>query len=523
MVVTSGQIGYSVPPDVVSSRDGGFGVTELLVRAVSESVGEGVPTAGAVAQPPGSRRWWRRFVVALVIGDAVVAALSAVAANVLRFQGLVAHVRGTHLTYLGLALLMAPAWVVTMALCGVYEWRSLGNGSDEYRRIVDAAFRFLAMVAIVAVALRLTLARGMILIALPLATLLTVGWHYVCRQWLHRRRARGDCSHRVLVVGSERQVADLVRHFRSAPYAGFQVVGACLPGWRQELRLGEDTIPVVGTPESVAVAMRALRADTVAVADHEALSNGALRRLGWQLERSGADLMVAPSVIEVAGPRISIRPVAGLPLLHVEEPTLTGVSRVVKSAVERVGAVALLLVFTPILVLIGLAVRLTSKGPALFKQARVGQGGQLFTVYKFRTMRRTAEAERAQLVAATTVDGLLFKLPNDPRCTRLGRFLRRYSIDELPQLWNVVIGDMSIVGPRPPLPSEVAGYDDELRRRLLVKPGMTGLWQVSGRSDLSWNESVRLDLYYVENWSPSLDLVILAKTALAVLRGAGAY
>ncbi|HEX3426900.1 MAG TPA: sugar transferase [Acidimicrobiales bacterium] len=498
-------------------------MTELLVGAVSESAGDGAPHAGGAADPVGSRRWWRRFVIGLVIGDAVVAALSALAANLLRFQGLAATVGGTHLTYLALALLMAPAWVVTMLLCGVYEWRSLGNGSDEYRRILDAAFRFLAVVAIVAVAFRLSLARGMILIALPLATVLTVCSHYVGRQWLHHRRARGDCSHRVLVVGSERQVADLVRHFRSAPYAGFQVVGACLPGWRKELHVGGESIPVVGTPESVAVAMRAMQADTVAVTDHEALSNGALRRLGWQLERSGADLMVAPSVIEVAGPRISIRPVAGLPLLHVEEPTLTGVSRFLKSAVERVLAGALLLVLSPIMVLIGLAVRVSSRGPALFKQVRVGQGGRLFTVYKFRTMRQTAEAERAQLVAATTVDGLLFKLPNDPRCTRFGRFLRRYSIDELPQLWNVVRGDMSVVGPRPPLPSEVADYDDELRRRLLVKPGMTGLWQVSGRSDLSWKESIRLDLYYVENWSPSLDLVILAKTAVAVLRGAGAY
>ncbi|MGI8686592.1 MAG: exopolysaccharide biosynthesis polyprenyl glycosylphosphotransferase, partial [Acidimicrobiales bacterium] len=244
---------------------------------------------------------------------------------------------------------------------------------------------------------------------------------------------------------------------------------------------------------------------------------------GWDLEGTGVDLLVVPSLVDVAGPRISVRPVAGLPLLHVEEPELGGGARLVKHLVERVAAAVLLVLLLPLLVAVGLAVRCTSRGPALFAQQRVGKHGRRFTLYKFRTMRRSAEAELVDLADANEHDGPLFKIRDDPRRTRLGRALRRVSIDEVPQLWNVVVGQMSIVGPRPPLPCEVEGYSDEARRRLLVKPGLTGLWQVSGRADLPWAEAVRLDLYYVENWSPALDLVILAKTLTAVVRGRGAY
>jgi len=469
--------------------------------------------------------WRRPYVIALMAGDAVAVAAGTLAAQSLRFDGLRASeaAAGTGVSYLVVALLAAPLWVATLGMCGVYEGRRLGNGSEEYRRIFNAAVRFLAVVAVAALALKLDPARAMVALALPLASVLTVSNHYLARRWLHARRRAGACVHRVVVVGTESQVADLVRHFRRAGHAGLHVVGACVPGLLEKVDVDGEPVAVVGNPDEVADALRDLRADTVAVADTVALSNGALRRLGWELEGSGVDLLVAPSVIDVAGPRIAIHPVAGLPLLHVEEPARSGPAIVAKHGGERLVAAVLLAVVSPVLVVVALAVRSTSRGPALFKQVRVGRGGRLFTLYKFRTMRVSAEAELVDLTEQSDNDGPLFKMRADPRRTALGRRLRRFSVDELPQLWNVVKGEMSIVGPRPPLPREVAGYTDEVRRRLLVKPGLTGLWQVSGRANLPWHEAVRLDLYYVENWSPALDLAILCKTVTAVVRGRGAY
>jgi exopolysaccharide biosynthesis polyprenyl glycosylphosphotransferase len=234
------------------------------------------------------------------------------------------------------------------------------------------------------------------------------------------------------------------------------------------------------------------------------------------------DVVVAPAVADVAGPRISVRPVAGLPLLHVDQPEFAGGRRVAKSVLDRIVACGLLVGLLPVLLLAALAIRLTSAGPVLFRQTRIGRGGQEFRVVKFRTMHRGAEHRLAELAGSNETDGLLFKIHDDPRVTPVGRFLRRTSLDELPQLLNVLRGDMSLVGPRP-LPVKDADFTGDVRRRLLVRPGITGLWQVTGRSRLSWEDSVRLDLYYVENWSISLDLAILLRTVAAVVRGTGAY
>jgi exopolysaccharide biosynthesis polyprenyl glycosylphosphotransferase len=249
----------------------------------------------------------------------------------------------------------------------------------------------------------------------------------------------------------------------------------------------------------------------------------ALRRLAWGIESRRADLFVAPALMDVAGPRVSVRPVAGMPLLHVEHPDINGVRQLVKSGFDKlVAAVALVVLAVPMLA-ISIVVRATSPGPALFRQTRIGRGGREFQVLKFRTMVADAERLKQVLLDNNESDGVLFKIRNDPRITRVGALLRRYSLDELPQLLNVLRGEMSLVGPRPPLPAEVEKYGADVRRRLVVKPGMTGLWQVSGRSDLSWEESVRLDLRYVENWSLMLDLQVLWKTWSAVTRGEGAY
>ena len=248
-----------------------------------------------------------------------------------------------------------------------------------------------------------------------------------------------------------------------------------------------------------------------------------LRQLAWELEKTGTDLCVAPALLDVAGPRTTIRPIAGLPLLHMDHPEFTGGRRVIKAAFDKSLALAALVLAAPLLGALALVIHCDDGGPVLFRQTRVGKDGRTFTVYKFRTMVPDAEQRRAELASQNEQHGLLFKIRNDPRVTRSGSWLRRWSLDELPQLVNVLAGDMSLVGPRPALPEEAAMYGDHVRRRLAVKPGLTGLWQVNGRSDLSWDESVRLDLRYVENWSFVLDLQILWKTCAAVARGSGAY
>jgi len=227
--------------------------------------------------------------------------------------------------------------------------------------------------------------------------------------------------------------------------------------------------------------------------------------------------------MEVAGPRLSIRPAAGLSLLHVERPVSRGGRMVMKALFDRVVGTLLILCGLPVLTLVGVLVKASSPGPILFQQKRIGARGEPFDMLKFRTMVVGAEAHLDSLVEGHDGNEVLFKKRDDPRVTKVGRVLRRYSLDELPQLFNVLRGGMSLVGPRPPLPSEVEKYESDAVRRLRVKPGMTGLWQVSGRSNLSWEESLRLDLRYVDNWSLVLDLQILWRTARAVLGGNGAY
>ncbi|TDC92330.1 sugar transferase [Nonomuraea deserti] len=459
--------------------------------------------------------WVRSYRLRAVLADLCGAGAAATIAFTVRFGGLTPYV----LPYLLVSLALPVVWCCAVALNRAYEPRMLGVGSEEFRRILQAGVALTAGTAIGSYVTKTDVARGYVVLALPLVTLFTLVLRYVLRRSLHRRRAAGECMRRVVAVGHPVAIAELVRLFRRERHHGMDVVAACLPGGRAGENVGE--VPVAGDFSDVPIAVGQYTADTVAVLACPEMDGQALRRLAWRLERTHTELVVAPALMDVAGPRTTIRPVAGLPLLHVEHPELTGARQLVKNVFDRLVAVALLLLLAPALVMLAIAVRVTSPGPALFRQTRVGKGGKLFTIVKFRTMRRGAERQKITLVSDR--DGLLFKMRNDPRVTPLGALMRRHSLDELPQLINVVRGHMSLVGPRPPLPEEVARYGDDVRRRLLVRPGLTGLWQVNGRSDLSWEESVRLDLRYVENWSLTLDLQILWKTWSAVARGQGAY
>lgn len=484
--------------------------------------------------PPGQRRssqraggggnWTRWYVRCALTTDFLVALLAASIAFAVRFGTSFSEYE---MAYVAATGVLPVAWVLFAALHRAYDLRFIGVGSDEFRRVLNAGVTLTAAVAIASYASKTDIARGYVVLALPLATIADVAGRYLLRKHLHRLRRGGRCMGRVVVVGHEPAVGELVAQMRREHHHGMDVVGACLPRGAGDADAGQDAlrpgVPVLGDFSEVALAVDVSGADTVAVLACVEMNGAALRRLAWQLEKAGTELIVAPGLMDVAGPRTSIRPIAGLPLLHVEHPELVGGRRLLKDLFDRTTAALLLLVLAPLLALVALAVRASGPGPVLFRQTRVGKDGQEFTLLKFRTMSTDAEARRAALEAGNEHDDVLFKMRADPRITPLGVWLRRYSLDELPQLVNVLGGQMSLVGPRPPLPREVAQYGYDVRRRLVVRPGLTGLWQISGRADLSWEESVRLDLRYVENWSLALDIVILWKTVGAVVRASGAY
>lgn len=383
-------------------------------------------------------------------------------------------------------------------------------------------------VAIISMLFKLEIARGYLMIALPIGILNSLLLRRLARRAVARARQKyGKCITRVLVVGSAPAVRDLTKALAREPASEYEVVGACVPGPIRRTQIevpGVGSIPTFGDESNVVGAVTATNSHAVAVTATERLDGRGIRDLSWELEKLDIDLMVSPGVVDVAGPRLQMRPVAGLPLIHVEKPQYNGAKQFQKRLFDVVFSSAVLLCGLPLLVTVAIAVKATSKGPIFYRSERIGLDGKAFEMIKFRTMVNGADAMIDKLVERNECKGgVLFKIRNDPRVTPIGRFLRRYSIDELPQFINVLKRDMSVVGPRPPLASEVTTYDDYARRRLLVRPGITGLWQVSGRSELSWEDSVRLDLFYVENWSMIADLQIAMKTVRAVVAHYGAY
>jgi len=466
-----------------------------------------------------ARVWERRYRRTAVLMDLLAGCAAALLGCVVRFGS------EPRLAYVLLSMAVPVAWILAVTCTHGYESRYMGVSTEEYRALVDAALGLLAVVSVVAFAGQITIARGYVVLVLPALFVLSLMGRKGLRRWLHAQRRAGMFMQRTVVLGRADSARDLIRQVQASPVHGLSVVAACVSGldgaWDDAPEL--EGVTVYGCPEDAVAAVDLFDADVVAVASHPDLGGPVLRRLAWALEERDVDLVVAPGILEVAGPRLSIRPVAGTPLLHVERPVMSGARRAVKVAVERVMAICIALAALPAIELVALAVHLDSAGPILFRQKRIGARGEPFEMLKFRTMVTDAEDRLAEINDGHETNAVLFKKRNDPRITRVGKILRRYSLDELPQLLNVLRGDMSLVGPRPPLPQEVEKYEPDAVRRLRVQPGLTGLWQVSGRSDLSWEESLRLDLWYVDNWSLVLDVQILIRTLRAVVRGAGAY
>lgn len=475
--------------------------------------------------------WSSEYARRLLVTDIVVIAWAVVGTQIAWFGTMnstlnLGRYRGEFgLSYTLISVILILGWALMLTLFGSRDVRVIGTGSTEYKRVVDATIRVFGVVAIGAFLLQLDLARGYIITSFPagLAALLASRW--IWRQWLSVQRSNGRYSSRVLLVGSRASVEAIARDLARLPEAGYLVVGACIPGDTDGGFLLDDRISITSDLDALQEDLARTGADTVVVTSSDELPPDRIRRLSWSLEPGRQHLVLAPSLTDIGGPRIHMRPVAGLPLIHVETPRYEGRKKFSKRAFDIVFSAALILVLFPFLFIIAMGVKFTTKGPMLFRQERVGLNGEHFEMLKFRSMVVDAEKRLAALTRDAQLDGnsVMFKMKNDPRITPIGSFLRRFSLDELPQVFNVLGGSMSLVGPRPPLEREVAVYENHVHRRFLVKPGITGLWQVSGRSNLSWEDTVRLDLYYVENWSITSDLVILWRTAKAVVGSDGAY
>jgi exopolysaccharide biosynthesis polyprenyl glycosylphosphotransferase len=470
-------------------------------RDILTDLGESSGRIRARREVRDPRRLVRLYQRVALVGDAVAAAAASATATALRFHSWDQHV------YLALSLVVPVLWCLLIAMKRGYEHRFLGRGPQEYRRVWEAGLLLFISTAVLSYSVKGDLARGYIFLVVPLALGFTTAHRWWLRWWARRLRARGLGVQKVLVVGPGEKAAELSRRLAEWGVGGLHAVAV---------------YPRSAVDEVIA-AVDATQAHVVAIiADHE-LSGQTLRRLSWELDEREVDLVVDAGLVDVAGARLSIHPVADLSLLHVQGSRPSGERMAAKAVFDRTLATVLLILASPAMLAIALAVKRTSSGPVLYRQTRVGVNGRPFTMLKFRSMVAGADGLLADLRALSEGNEVLFKLKQDPRVTPVGSFLRRYSLDELPQLINVVRGEMSLVGPRPPLPSEVDTYDAIAVRRLRLRPGLTGLWQVSGRSDLSWEESLRLDLRYVDNWSLALDLLILMRTARAVLSGEGAY
>ncbi|WP_426938804.1 sugar transferase [Pseudarthrobacter sp. S3] len=472
--------------------------------------------------------WRVRSARLLKVVDAFVITWAVAGAYVVRFGAEPDFmVVGQEFSYVWLSFALVVGWWLMLGAWNSRQSRILGAGPDEYKRVAAASLWLFGLVAIFSYVFRVDTARGYVGIALPtgLAGLLLARW--LLRQHLSIARQQGGSMSRLLLLGGPSAVAHLASSLERAKHAGYLPVAAYTPGVHDgPTEEPSSGLPILGhkaDTSSILKAIELCQADAVAVSAGVQLHPQTLRHLGWELASRNVGLIMAPALTDIAGPRIHTQQVAGLPLIHVTTPTLEGGQRVAKRLFDVATSGLMILMLSPVMLVIAAMIKSDSRGHVFFVQDRVGMEGKLFGMVKFRSMVVDAEARLAELANLNEGNGVLFKIKNDPRVTRVGGFLRKYSLDELPQLFNIFTGSMSLVGPRPPLPREVEAYEHDVRRRLLVKPGLTGLWQVSGRSNLSWQDSVRLDLYYVENWSLAADLVIILRTVRAVFRSTGAY
>lgn len=472
-------------------------------------------------------RWSNKYRRILVASDVCVILAVALIAQVARFGLDEARVAVGWLDvgYLQISVLIAAAWMFALGAYRTRDPRIVGIGVDEYKRVVSATVALLGVLAILCLLFQVDIARSYFALAFPLGVAGLIGSRWVLRRWLTRQRTKGHFLSQVLVLGKPKDVSYVVNQIEKKSGAAYHVVGVCLTGnsGMKWLSFGRRAVPVVPEASSIVEAVREFGADAVIVAGPGKGGGKYIQELGWQLEESATELILTTGLTNVAGPRIHARPVEGLPLMHVELPQYTGARHTLKRLFDIVASASALLFLLPVFLLLAILIKRDSHGKVLFRQERVGKDGKKFLMIKFRSMVESAEDDLSGLLDQNEGAGMLFKMQHDPRVTEVGRWMRKYSLDELPQFWNILRGDMSLVGPRPPLQREVDGYKNRVHRRLYIKPGLTGMWQTNGRSELNWRDSVRLDLYYVENWSLAGDLIIIWRTALQMIKPVGAY
>ena len=471
--------------------------------------------------------WQRAFATRLFITDSLVVTVAVFGSQLLWFGfapvELVADgALDLRASYLVVSLVLVLAWMLMLDAFATRDHKVIGSGTLEYKRVADATIRLFGSFAIVAFLFKLEVARGYFLTALPVGLVVLVLSRWSWRQWLRKQQAAGGYLSRALLLGERQKATHVAKTIMRAPGSGLFLVGALTESQTSHKR-PICGIPILGGYDDLLRAVDDSQADTVILTGADEINPTVMRRIGWELDARDIELIVAPALTDVAGPRIHARPVAGLPLIHVSYPAFEGARRWTKRTFDILGSSLLILLSSPVLIGVAIAVKRSGPGDIIYRQVRVGRTGAPFGMLKFRSMVQDADDQLESLLDAQgTSDKPLFKVTNDPRITPVGLFIRKYSLDELPQLFNVLVGKMSLVGPRPQRAAEVALYDDAAHRRLIMKPGMSGLWQVSGRSNLSWEDSIRLDLYYVENWSMTGDILILWRTFRAVARPDGA-
>ena len=460
-------------------------------------------------------------VVGAVVSDFIAMAIATGVA--VRFRDSLTWL-GTGGTTGAAALVTVLVWLVCLRQCGAYGVRNFGIDVIDYRNVLHGSLVAIGLTGAGVFLFDVPVSRGYFLLTyvVGIPALLLGRWigrHLLFALHRHRRVRRS-----VVVAGDAAHVADIIRVFKRERWLGYDVVGVLTPNVMACSQF--PGIPAVGAPENALDVARTTDVSTIVFAEGSFPRSHMFNRLAAKLEAEKVELIVVPALSDIAAQRMTMRPVAGMPLMYIDKPSTHSHNQITKRAFDIVCSSLLILVSLPVIGITALAIKREDGGPILFKQQRIGIGGRPFECYKVRSMVTNAAEIKKQLIAQNQneSDGdVLFKMKEDPRITRVGRFIRRFSIDELPQFFNVFKGDMSLVGPRPALKSEVDKYEQHVRRRLDVRPGITGLWQVSGRSDLSWEDTVRLDLYYVDNWSLIQDFSILVKTFKAVFSSSGAY
>ncbi|AXK46872.1 sugar transferase [Brachybacterium saurashtrense] len=482
------------------------------------------PQALPAVPRPGTFRRLRLLSVLLMVALDVLAIVAAAGCAILVRRWALGPAADLSANVLDSAAPIALGFLLAIAVCGGYDPRLVPSGTELMRTLQYATLAAAGLSGTIVYLADIELSRAFFLAFFLLGPPLMLAHRMALRRMLGAARRHGRFRQGVLAVGSLDHIDGIARTLHRERWLGYDVVGAVTPAGTQDASaLG---IPVLGGEDDLLRITQEVRPGILLFTAGATATAEEFRRTAWKLEHEDVRVIVVPRLTEISADRLRMRPVAGLPLVHMDMPRARAALKGGKRLFDLVASAAMLAVLAPVLAAVALRVRLHDGGPVIFRQRRVGREGEGFEMLKFRTMVTDAEAvqvEMAERVMQDRGNAVMFKMRDDPRITRPGRFLRSYSLDELPQLWNVLRGDMSLVGPRPALPREATGYDGDAQRRLSVRPGITGLWQVSGRSDLSWEDTVRLDLYYVDNWSFTQDLQILVRTVRAVLASSGAY